>query len=191
MSVIYYVMDNEKQCEQCINEALELKAKDLENLEYTSKYKTSQLQLLKLLIFKAEISIDSDNIESAVNYLKNAVELVKDVYSKRRVNANSIHQNYSRNNSTLPRKQYHKLGHQRTLKEKRNFNALNNSLDNFETIRIDESNPKAINTKSTLYETLDKAMNKINGLFEKIMYIKAEKETLASPYSIYSSNVLT
>ena len=133
-------------------------------MEYTSKYKTSQLQLLKLLIFKAEISIDSDNIESAVNYLKNAVELVKDVYSKRRVNANSIHQNYSRTNSTLPRKQYHKLGHQRTLKEKRNFNALNNSLDNFETIRIDESNPKAINTKSTLYETLDKAMNKINGL---------------------------
>ena len=191
LSVIYYVMDNEKQCEQCINEALELKAKDLQNLEYTSKYKTSQLQLLKLLIFKAEISIDSDNIESAVNYLKNAVELVKDVYSKRRVNANSIHQNYSRTNSTLPRKQYHKLGHQRTLKEKRNFNPLNNSLDNFETIRIDESNPKAINTKSTLYETLDKAMNKINGLFEKIMYIKAEKETLASPYSRYSSNVLT
>ena len=54
LSVIYYVMDNEKQCEQCINEALELKAKDLENLEYTSKYKTSQLQLLKLLIFKVQ-----------------------------------------------------------------------------------------------------------------------------------------
>lgn len=191
LSVIYYVMDNEKQCEQCINEALELKAKDLENLEYTSKYKTSQLQLLKILIFKAEILIDEGSIESAINYLKNAVELVKDVYSKRKGNNNSIQRNFTRTNSTNPRKQFHRLGHQRTLKEKRNFNALNNSLDNFETIRIDESNPKVVNTKSTIYETLDKAMNKINGLFEKIMYIKAEKEALASPYSRYSNNVLT
>ena len=82
LSVLYYIMDNLKQSELCLNEALEMKTREVNVNDNTSlKYKKSQLQLLKILIFTAEIKIETDNLDLAITYLKSAVGSIKDLYS--------------------------------------------------------------------------------------------------------------
>lgn len=197
LSVLYYIMDNLKQSELCLNEALEMKTREVNVNDNTSlKYKKSQLQLLKILIFTAEIKIETDNLDLAIKYLKSAVELIKDLYSKKEErNSNTDSFNpytfYSRTNTCVTKsKAAFSRFYQRNSIEEHHYypnNTLNNSLDNFQTIRTEDNNNNQSTSKSTLYEELEKAMATINGLFDKILYLKNEKESMNSPYTKFNN----
>ena len=160
ISILYYIMNNVKESESYIIQALE-KLKILKGTVSLPIYKEIINEILiKILIFYAEINIDMEKYELALENLKEALNiLIKE-------NKQSNTQNSENENS------YYLSMNESSFKE--DNSKEENILMNFETIELERSSP-IFKLKKIKDDSKYKSI--INGLFDKIMYLKKDNDS--------------
>lgn len=184
MAVIYYVKEDMKNCEKYIEEAYKIKRREVFNSRLPASMKDKRMQFISILIFYGEIKMEQESFDEAIKYLKEAIDIIKELKNfnnnktlKSRGSGEEININnfYKRMKTVSVHKKKSPL-----LLKSTSSTDLNNSVSNFETIDINEED------SALLVDQLQKFTVKIGGLFDKIIYMKTEKDSLKSPYGKYS-----
>ena len=160
ISLLYYVMDKIKDSETYIIQAIE-KLKILKSNISKSIYKEIINELLvKILIFYAELNIEIEKYDYSIEELKEALQIIIKDDKKYNKSITSTNNNFNSVNSINENESFGK-----------NDNSDNNILEYVETIELERSTPR-FKLKKTKENNRYKSI--INGLFDKIMYIKNE-----------------
>ena len=158
ISLLYYVMDKLKESEIYITQALE-KLKILKSNISKPIYKEIINELLvKILIFYAELNIEIEKYEYSIEELKEALQIIIKDDKKYNKSFTSNDNNLNSINSISENESFSK-----------NDISDNNILEYIETIELERSTPRfklKKNQDNNRYKSI------INGLFDKIMYIK-------------------
>ncbi len=171
ISLLYYIMDNLKDSENYIMQAIE-KLKILKSNTSKPIYKEILNELLvKFLIFYAELNIEIEKYDDSIEELKEALQIIIKEDKKYNRSITSNDNNYNSINS---------------INDNNNF-SKNDISDNYileyvETIELERSTPR-FKLKKTQENERYKSI--INGLFDKIMYIKNE---INSQYNFKNDN---
>lgn len=215
LGVLNYLIDNVTLSEQIMYNALTLQNKTIKLIGHNENmYKRNKFQLLKLLMFLAEIKIEKDDLEKAVRFLKDAVQIIKELHSMN--TANDKHSNktllgvdnffstkqYSSENAFVDKQNLKTFNKNNTIHTNSDLlgKRHNTIKDNysFQTINVDDNlSLKRMKTNDVpttkhleqkeMSEKLEKMMAIINGLFDKISNLQKEKESKNSLFYVSST----
>ena len=158
ISLLYYVMDKIKDSETYIIQAIE-KLKILKSNISKSIYKEIINELLvKILIFYAELNIEIEKYDYSIEELKEALQIIIKDDKKYNKSFTSNDNNLNSINSISENESFSK-----------NDISDNNILEYIETIELERSTPRFKLKKN---QDINRYKSIINGLFDKIMYIK-------------------